>query len=109
MNEANFTLDSRLNEALSGTLPGFVGQFYNPFIDVISILTGILSTCCATIRYHLPARIWLIGKLREVVTCFICLPERLRLATGLSLDPIAMSTSTTRNTISAISPQPGSS
>ncbi|MFY9984734.1 MAG: TonB-dependent receptor, partial [Chthoniobacterales bacterium] len=33
MNESNFTLDSRLNEALSGTLPGFVGQFYNPFID----------------------------------------------------------------------------
>ncbi|MGA8480180.1 MAG: TonB-dependent receptor [Chthoniobacterales bacterium] len=29
----NNTLDSRLNEALSGTLPGFVGTFYNPFID----------------------------------------------------------------------------
>jgi iron complex outermembrane recepter protein len=29
----NGSLDSRLNEALSGTLPGFVGQFYNPFID----------------------------------------------------------------------------
>jgi outer membrane receptor protein involved in Fe transport len=26
-------LDSRLNEALSGTLPGFTGQFLNPFID----------------------------------------------------------------------------
>jgi iron complex outermembrane recepter protein len=32
----NFSLDSRLNEALSGTLPGFVGQFYNPFIDTNS-------------------------------------------------------------------------
>jgi iron complex outermembrane recepter protein len=33
--ERNFngTLDSRLNEALSGTLPGFAGVFYNPFID----------------------------------------------------------------------------
>jgi iron complex outermembrane receptor protein len=30
---SNFSLNSRLNEALSGTLPGFVGQFYNPFID----------------------------------------------------------------------------
>ena len=29
----NNTLDSRLNEALSGTLPGFTGQFLNPFID----------------------------------------------------------------------------
>ncbi|MBV8275672.1 MAG: TonB-dependent receptor, partial [Verrucomicrobia bacterium] len=29
----NFTLDSRLNEALSGTLPGFVGQYFNPFND----------------------------------------------------------------------------
>ncbi len=32
-NNSNFTLNSRLNQALSGTLPGFVGQFYNPFID----------------------------------------------------------------------------
>jgi iron complex outermembrane receptor protein len=30
---SNFSLNSRINEALSGTLPGFVGQFYNPFID----------------------------------------------------------------------------
>jgi iron complex outermembrane receptor protein len=29
----NGSLDSRLNAALSGTLPGFVGTFYNPFID----------------------------------------------------------------------------
>ena len=29
----NTTLNSRLNEALSGTLPGFVGQYFNPFID----------------------------------------------------------------------------
>jgi iron complex outermembrane recepter protein len=32
----NNTLDSRLNQALSGTLPGFVGTFYNPFIDTNS-------------------------------------------------------------------------
>jgi outer membrane receptor protein involved in Fe transport len=30
---SNGTLNSRLNQALSGTLPGFVGTFYNPFID----------------------------------------------------------------------------
>ena len=30
---SNGSLDSRLNAALSGTLPGFVGTFYNPFID----------------------------------------------------------------------------
>ena len=29
----NFTLNSQLNEALAGTLPGFAGQFLNPFID----------------------------------------------------------------------------
>jgi len=29
----NYTLDSRLNEALSGTLSGFVGQYFNPFVD----------------------------------------------------------------------------
>jgi iron complex outermembrane recepter protein len=29
----NGSLDSRINEALSGTLPGFTGQFLNPFID----------------------------------------------------------------------------
>jgi iron complex outermembrane recepter protein len=29
----NYTLDSRLNEALSGTLPGFAGVYLNPFID----------------------------------------------------------------------------
>jgi iron complex outermembrane receptor protein len=29
----NQTLDSRLNQALSGTLPGFSGVFLNPFID----------------------------------------------------------------------------
>jgi iron complex outermembrane recepter protein len=29
----NFSLNSRINEALSGTLPGFTGQFLNPFID----------------------------------------------------------------------------
>jgi iron complex outermembrane recepter protein len=29
----NFSLNSRLNQALSGTLPGFTGQFLNPFID----------------------------------------------------------------------------
>ncbi len=33
MTNFNNTLDSRLNEALSGTLPGFTGQFLNPFID----------------------------------------------------------------------------
>ena len=33
MTNYNDTLDSRLNEALSGTLPGFTGQFLNPFID----------------------------------------------------------------------------
>ncbi len=32
-NSPNFSLDSRLNEALSGTLPGFAGQYFNPFID----------------------------------------------------------------------------
>jgi iron complex outermembrane recepter protein len=32
-NNFNGSLDSRLNAALSGTLPGFVGTFYNPFID----------------------------------------------------------------------------
>jgi hypothetical protein len=30
----NFSLNSRINEALRGTLPGFVGTFYNPFIDI---------------------------------------------------------------------------
>jgi iron complex outermembrane receptor protein len=30
---SNGTLNSRLNQALSGTFPGFVGTFYNPFID----------------------------------------------------------------------------
>jgi iron complex outermembrane recepter protein len=30
---SNGTLNSRVNAALSGTLPGFVGTFYNPFID----------------------------------------------------------------------------
>jgi iron complex outermembrane receptor protein len=29
----NDSLNSRVNAALSGTLPGFVGTFYNPFID----------------------------------------------------------------------------
>jgi iron complex outermembrane recepter protein len=29
----NFSLNSRINQALSGTLPGFTGQFLNPFID----------------------------------------------------------------------------
>jgi outer membrane receptor protein involved in Fe transport len=29
----NFSLNNRINEALRGTLPGFVGTFYNPFID----------------------------------------------------------------------------
>ena len=29
----NVTLNSRLNEALAGTLPGFAGQYFNPFID----------------------------------------------------------------------------
>ncbi len=29
----NFTLNSQVNEALAGTLPGFTGQFMNPFID----------------------------------------------------------------------------
>jgi outer membrane receptor protein involved in Fe transport len=29
----NGTLNNRLNEALSGTLPGFAGQYLNPFID----------------------------------------------------------------------------
>ena len=29
----NDSLDSRLNQALNGTLPGFTGVFYNPFID----------------------------------------------------------------------------
>ena len=29
----NYTLDSRLTEALSGTLPGFAGVYLNPFID----------------------------------------------------------------------------
>jgi len=33
MTNFNNALDSRLNEALSGTLPGFTGQFLNPFID----------------------------------------------------------------------------
>lgn len=33
MTNYNSTLDSRLNQALSGTLPGFTGQFLNPFID----------------------------------------------------------------------------
>ena len=32
-NQFNNTLDSRLNQALSGTLPGLTGQFLNPFID----------------------------------------------------------------------------
>jgi iron complex outermembrane recepter protein len=30
---ANEVSDSKLNAALAGTLPGFVGQFYNPFVD----------------------------------------------------------------------------
>jgi iron complex outermembrane recepter protein len=29
----DYTLDSRLNEALNGTLPGFKGVYLNPFID----------------------------------------------------------------------------
>jgi iron complex outermembrane recepter protein len=29
----NGSLNNRINEALSGTLPGFTGQFLNPFID----------------------------------------------------------------------------
>jgi iron complex outermembrane receptor protein len=33
MTNFNNALDTRLNEALSGTLPGFTGQFLNPFID----------------------------------------------------------------------------
>jgi iron complex outermembrane recepter protein len=33
MTNFNNALDSRLNEALSGTFPGFTGQFLNPFID----------------------------------------------------------------------------
>jgi iron complex outermembrane recepter protein len=33
MTNFNNALDNRLNEALSGTLPGFAGQFLNPFID----------------------------------------------------------------------------
>ena len=32
----NYTLDSSLNEALSGTLPGFKGQYLNSFIDTSS-------------------------------------------------------------------------
>jgi iron complex outermembrane recepter protein len=30
---SNEVADSKLNEALAGTLPGYVGQFYNPFVD----------------------------------------------------------------------------
>jgi iron complex outermembrane receptor protein len=33
MTNFNNALNSRLNQALSGTLPGFTGQFLNPFID----------------------------------------------------------------------------
>ena len=30
---SNEVSDSKLNEALAGTLPGYVGQYYNPFVD----------------------------------------------------------------------------
>jgi iron complex outermembrane recepter protein len=34
---SNEVADSKLNEALAGTLPGYVGQFYDPFADQLAI------------------------------------------------------------------------
>ena len=36
-NSSNEVADSKLNEALAGTLPGYAGQFYDPFADQLAI------------------------------------------------------------------------
>jgi iron complex outermembrane receptor protein len=34
---SNEVADSKLNEALAGTLPGYLGQFYDPFVDQLAV------------------------------------------------------------------------
>jgi iron complex outermembrane recepter protein len=54
-NNFNGSLDSRLNAALSGTLPGFVGTFYNPFIDT-NANPNAQFTNALRFNYHQMAR-----------------------------------------------------